>query len=312
MEGQIEVSVICNAYNHEKYIRDALDSFLMQKTNFGFEILIHDDASTDGTTNIIREYEEKYPDIIKPIYQENNQYSKGISIGYEFQYPRAKGKYIAICEGDDYWTSPDKLQKQYDILETHPQIDMCAHKTVCVDANTKKFISYTAPENQDCIIPVERVINAHGLRVVETSSLFYRISIARSVPEYVKVMTMDTTLRIKGALRGGIYYIDECMSAYRWLSDGSWTLKTNSKVAKEKLYQKRLKMLNTLDKETEGKYAQAIQNEITETDFWFVFNWGDCRSLRDNKYKKIIKTLSWKMKIKLLLRQLFPSINKSK
>ena len=86
----------------------------MQKTDFPFEILIHDDASTDGTADIIREYEAKYPDIIKPIYQTENQYSKGIKVSQVYQFPRAKGKYIALCEGDDYWTDPYKLQKQVD------------------------------------------------------------------------------------------------------------------------------------------------------------------------------------------------------
>lgn len=114
------VSINCTAYNHEVYIRNTLEGFLMQKTDFKFEILIHDDASTDQTANIIREYEKKYPEIIKPIYQKENQFSKNISISKQFQYPRARGKYIAICEGDDYWTDPYKLQKQVDFLEAHP------------------------------------------------------------------------------------------------------------------------------------------------------------------------------------------------
>jgi len=101
------VSICCLTYNHAPYIRDAIEGFLMQKTNFPVEILIHDDASTDGTADIIREYETRYPDIIKPIYQTENQYSKGVKISWEYQFSRARGKYIALCEGDDYWT--DKL-----------------------------------------------------------------------------------------------------------------------------------------------------------------------------------------------------------
>jgi len=105
------VSICCITYNHEKYIRDAIEGFLMQKTLFPIEILIHGDASTDKTADIIKEYEVKYPDIIKPIYQTENQFSKGVSISATYQFPRARGKYIAICEGDDYWTDPHKLQK---------------------------------------------------------------------------------------------------------------------------------------------------------------------------------------------------------
>jgi len=114
------VSVSCATYNHEKYIRKTLEGFLMQRTQFRFEILINDDASTDGTPNIVREYEHKYPDLIFPLYQKENQYSKGIVISPTYNWPRARGKYIALCEGDDYWTDPLKLQKQVDFLENNP------------------------------------------------------------------------------------------------------------------------------------------------------------------------------------------------
>lgn len=120
------VSISCITYNHESYIRQCLEGFMMQKCNFDFEILIHDDASTDGTIEIIKEYQEKYPDIIKPIFQIENQYSKGVrGINPRFNFPRAKGKYIALCEGDDYWTDPLKLQKQVDFLEKNTAYNIC-------------------------------------------------------------------------------------------------------------------------------------------------------------------------------------------
>lgn len=121
------ISISCMTYNHKAFIRQCLDGFMMQKCSFDFEVLIHDDASTDGTQDIIREYEVKYPDIIKPIYQKENQYSKGIDPGLKYNVPRTKGKYIAFCEGDDYWTDPNKLQKQVDFLENHPDYVMCFH-----------------------------------------------------------------------------------------------------------------------------------------------------------------------------------------
>ena len=130
MSEQIMVSILCNVYNHGKYLRDALEGFVMQQTTFPFEVLVHDDASPDNSAEIIREYEEKYPEIIKPIYQTENQYSKGVRINEVFHLPRIKGKYVAACEGDDYWTDPLKLQKQYDFMEANPDYSMCVCSTV--------------------------------------------------------------------------------------------------------------------------------------------------------------------------------------
>lgn len=128
MNSDVLVSICCITYNHAPYIRQCLDGFIMQKTNFKYEILIHDDASTDGTADIIREYEAKYPDIFKPIYQTENQYSKGKNISATYNWPRAVGKYIAQCEGDDYWTDPLKLQKQVDFMEANPEYVLCCHR----------------------------------------------------------------------------------------------------------------------------------------------------------------------------------------
>lgn len=122
------VSICCATYNQANYIGECLEKIIAQQVNFTFEILIHDDASTDGTTQIIETYATKYPELIFPIYQTENQYQKGNKrITATFNLPRAKGKYIAICEGDDYWTDPFKLQKQVDFLEAHPEYNLCCH-----------------------------------------------------------------------------------------------------------------------------------------------------------------------------------------
>ena len=154
--SDIKVSICCLAYNHEHFIRQCLDGFLMQKTNFAFEVLIHDDASTDATAEIISEYQEKYPTIVKPILQKENQYSKGVSGTFTHNFPRALGKYIAICEGDDYWIDPNKLSSQVDFLESNPEFglvhtdyDMYYHESdEMINAiNTSKNIDYTSVKN---------------------------------------------------------------------------------------------------------------------------------------------------------------------
>lgn len=134
------VSICCQTYNHVSYIRECLEGFLLQKTNFPVEILIHDDASTDGTADIIREYESKYPDLIFPIYQTENQYSQGVRIP-PINYRRARGKYIAFCEGDDYWTEPMKLQWQVDFMEANPGVTLTCHRYDIFYEATRKYTS---------------------------------------------------------------------------------------------------------------------------------------------------------------------------
>lgn len=139
MRKDILVSICCITYNHQSYIKESIEGFLMQKTNFSFEIIIHDDASTDRTPEIIKDYEKKHPDLIKPIYQTENQYSKGREV-FSFTLEKARGKYIAICEGDDYWTVPYKLQKQVDFLEAHPEYSACYHHVDVLDMTDGKYL----------------------------------------------------------------------------------------------------------------------------------------------------------------------------
>lgn len=119
------VSVICATYNQEKYIAQCLEGILMQKTDFPYELIVNDDASTDGTASIIRKFEAEHDNVVA-IYQVKNLWSQGYSIPRTVLYPRTRGKYIAICEGDDYWTDPYKLQKQVDYMEAHPDVSVCA------------------------------------------------------------------------------------------------------------------------------------------------------------------------------------------
>ena len=139
MSEDILVSVYMLSYNHEKYLREAIEGVLMQKTDFRYQLIIHDDKSPDSSADMIREYEEKYPDIITAIYQQENQFSKGAKIFVDFVLPLVKGKYIAICEGDDYWTDANKLQKQVDFLESHPDYIAISNSSYIVDENSREY-----------------------------------------------------------------------------------------------------------------------------------------------------------------------------
>jgi len=138
------VSICCITYNHEHYIEDSLKGFLLQETDFPFEILIHDDASSDRTADIIREYTARYPKLIKPLYQKENQYSKGLKPNPAFNFPRAGGEYIALCEGDDYWVDSQKLQKQVDCMEQNSNVVLCFGRAKIIDEEGK-LISEAGP-----------------------------------------------------------------------------------------------------------------------------------------------------------------------
>lgn len=154
------VSICCITYNHAQFIRKCLDGFLMQKTDFPIEILIHDDCSTDGTTEIVREYEAKYPDLIFPLYEEENQYQQGKAAEIDFyNYRRARGKYIAYCEGDDYWTDPLKLQKQVDFMEANPEYSVCFHNYVTYNTWNQVYTSENTIYETDMDVSLDLFLN---------------------------------------------------------------------------------------------------------------------------------------------------------
>lgn len=215
----ILVSISCITYNHAPYIRQCLDGFMMQKTNFAFEVLIHDDASTDGTTEIIKEYEAKYPDVIKPLYEEENQWVKGRRGSAVFNYPRAKGKYIALCEGDDYWTDPFKLQKQVDFLEANPEYGMCYTKvrTYIQASNTYGKI-FGGPHTD-----FENILNANPiptLTVVARKNLIFRY-IEEINPAAHNWVMGDYPMWLWFAHESKIKFINEATGVYRVLQNSA-------------------------------------------------------------------------------------------
>lgn len=149
------VSIFCITYNHSNYIRQAIEGFLNQKTVFPVEIIVHDDASVDGTAEIVREYEKKFPEKIIPIYQKENQFSKGMDPFINFLIPQARGKYVAVCEGDDYWIDPLKLQKQVGTFNKYPDTVICGARAKTWSESKKVFTVTTPALDKDitCMTP---------------------------------------------------------------------------------------------------------------------------------------------------------------
>ncbi len=218
------VSVICLVYNMKEYLVQTLESILMQKTNFPFEILVHDDVSTDGSTDIVREYAAKYPDIIVPIIQTENQYSKkDILITRDIILPAVRGKYAAYCEGDDYWTDPDKLQKQFDFMESHPDYSLCTAKVRQVDCSDEALPDrMVCPANHTGEITLEQILGMKNRQAFCTCSLFFRTDIMRACPKDFPNRGERTKI-IWLALNGKVWYINDEVGVYRRKRPGSWT-----------------------------------------------------------------------------------------
>ena len=166
----IKISVYCMSYNCAPFIERAIHGMVSQKINVSYKIIIHDDASTDGSADIIRKYAKKYPEKICAVFQSENQYSKGADIYKQFISPHIEGDYIAICEGDDFWMDENKLQMQYDYMEKHPECSLCTHNTVRYDLNTKKKSTFNNWKDVH-ILTADEVFANFG---VHTSSYFLR------------------------------------------------------------------------------------------------------------------------------------------
>jgi len=263
------VSVVCNAYNHEKYIKQCLDGIVMQKTNFLIEILIHDDASTDKTAEIIREYEFNHPNLFKPIYQTENQFSQGKRVTSGIQYPRAKGKYIALCEGDDHWIDPLKLQKQVDFLEANPDYSFCFHAYNELDDRTQqtKPIFRNNLVSRDFQMP-EIIMGGGGL--IGTATIVLRSVYVKKLPDFCFISPAgDYPLVLYLRCNGKAYYSNEVMSNYRVNNVNSemGRVKTNDYSYVMSRYGAFAKMLYSFDNFTDGKYRKWNRAKASELIF---------------------------------------------
>lgn len=284
----IAVSVYCLAYNHENYIRDALEGFVSQKTTFRYEVLVHDDASTDGTADIIREYAERYPDIIRPIYQTENQYSKGIYVTREVIWPRMRGRYVAICEGDDYWTDPEKLQLQYETMEQHPECSICSHYVRMINEETGSLKGYFPGRKfgiGEGILDKTVQMDASLNTVFHVTSVFLRRTVydryMGDTPEYARMMPVgDVPLQLFFAKYGQMYFIDREMSVYREGTSGSWTQRIERQREKAILHHEKMRTaLVSCKAFYGGEYSEMFDKRLCGCDLEILQLKGGYRAL---------------------------------
>jgi glycosyltransferase involved in cell wall biosynthesis len=253
------VAIHCLVYNHEPYLRDCLEGFVMQQTNFPFVAIVHDDASIDGSAEIIREYEEKYPHIFKPIFETENQYSKrdgALERIMDDAINATGAKYVAMCEGDDYWTDPLKLQKQVDFMEANPEYSMCFHGAEIKNETDTKVIT-TCQNIDDKEYFTNDIFPGW---VVPTASVVYRRLMVNSYPKLSNTKWMyygDIVLFLKCTHTGRVWGMKEKMSIYRMTYTGAViSAQYDPKVIEKQCNHYRFLMMNfpQLDKKWPSEY----------------------------------------------------------
>ncbi len=269
------VSIMSLAYNHEAFIEKAIESWLMQKTNFKFEIVIGEDQSTDSTREIVFSYAEKYPDIISIITSGSNV---GMLANMMRTQAACRGKYIALCEGDDYWTDPLKLQKQVDFMEANADFSICFHDAIVLQDNKSRPPKYFVPKNQKEVSSTEDVIENY---YIPTASMLLKAKYHENLPDWFKhVYNGDWALQLILSTKGKIKYIDELMCVYR-KNEGGLSGGIGKNI--EFINGKKTELLNNFNGYTEGKYADRINKKIAALE----------ESTRDFNLRKQNKLLFW-------------------
>lgn len=269
------VSICCLSFNHSKFLESTIKGFLLQKTDFPIEILIHDDASTDGSVEIIKKYSEMYPNLIVPIFQETNQFSKDCRIITNFLIPKAKGLYIALCEGDDYWIDPNKLQKSIEFLSVSPDYIACCHDVIVIDENEEILQETPYGYYKGDLLTIEDQIKYNN---IPTLSIVFKnvwgdkfAKIWGGISEGCKYI-MDYPLKVLLLSKGKIKYFPEKMGVYRW--------------------------------QRRGGHSFSSQSSLIGLSDTYCFCIGLMKYLRRNFYVKHIKYLCGKVAGAILLHQL--------
>ncbi|WP_272578450.1 MULTISPECIES: glycosyltransferase family 2 protein [Providencia] len=268
---KIYISCVCITYNQENYIKDAINGMLAQITDYRFEVVIHDDVSTDNTRDILLEYKNKYPNIIKLVLQKENQYKKGKKI-IPLAVSKAQGEYIALCEGDDYWLNKSKIDTQIKTLNQYNKINICVHSAYVINTQNNRLINvFKFKTDTSKIVPPIKIYSTSG-QFSPTAAYFFRREVfLEFMPLYDNFPILDFFIE---AILGnnGVFYLKHKWSAYRYNAIGSWT--TNelndinlSLIRNEKML-KSLELLNytmgnTLEEKIEYKKSYIYRNIIT-------------------------------------------------
>ena len=285
-----------------------MNGFVSQRTNFPFEVIVHDDASTDKTAAIIREYEEEYPELIKPIYQTENQFVKHLGINRTIISPMVSSKYVAFCEGDDYWTDPLKLQKQYDFMEAHPEYTLCTCSTLWMDMKTSQISSKMVIE-EDRDISIEEIILETKGRPFQYASFFVRTDIWQQWPAWHKAFPVgDTPLALRAAVHGKVRMLADVMCVYRYRSIGSWTSRMANADNKVKQFQRMAEGYSAFDEASGGAYHELVSERIKRLKYLIAVAQGNIKAVMTGDLREIYAKRSFLQKVNNIFKCITPGL----
>ena len=252
------VSVLCMTYNQENTIAQTIEGVLMQETDFVVELIIHDDASTDQTAAIVRDYAARFPTKVRAIFQTRNQYTGG-NLWRRFLLPVSHGAYVAICEGDDYWTDPEKLQQQVAYMRAHPDCALCFHAVdqLGADGSAAPFRPLKATGD----VSPHTLVRRGGL-FCPTASLVFRRDVLERWPAFRQnADTYDYPAQLLAATVGTVHYIDRVMAAYRFGVGNSWTARQAGEVDVRHI-ENETNWLWQFDAYTAGRFRQDVRYHL--------------------------------------------------
>lgn len=321
------VSICMLAYNHEKWIGNAIQCVINQQCNFKYRLYIHDDMSTDNTRNIVLQYANKYPEIIKVVLADENRYSKGVKIISEILVPITRGKYIALCEGDDCWIDCNKLQKQIDYLESHPQCTLSFSNADIINLEgnrigvffpqhvwNDKDINRKISLGKESDFCVEEMII---LDFAPTASLVFKKEIYESIKNFKH--TLDLLTRLVATSYGYAHYHPECFVAYRTgnTNSASGSIQKSKTKLKENFYNLHCSILTEFDQFTMGKYHNTIVKEMQRKRLLYELKGGNLlyvltsRDIKDLNKIYLFKSIARRYFFRgfIILRNAVRSIN---
>lgn len=294
----VAVSVICLTYNQADYIAQCLESLVAQETSFPFEVIVHDDCSSDGTDELVKGFASVYPLKIKPLFEEENQYSQGRNIQQDIVGPHIRGRYVALCEGDDWWLDGKKLQRQFDYMESHPDTAGCAHCARVFNDTTGCYEGLIEPVAKAKDYSTDEIISE--IAPFATNSLFYKRELHCPPAVYRGWGVGDYPLCIWLSTQGKFHYDPAIMSAYRTHAKGSWSVRTSASADfATTTYNRIIQGLKAFDAYTDGKYAQSVAWGVETHELYSALAQ---HSIRDVLSNKVFQSLPLYKKASIYLR----------